>query len=105
MSDLGPFTLLDAAATCDEAGRTVSVMVVNRARDRDLSATLDLGGATLTPTVRVWEVNGPDVTSTNSFEAPHNVGVQERQLTVPSSSPFTYDFPAHSITVFRLDLR
>jgi alpha-N-arabinofuranosidase len=105
VSDLGPFTLLDAAATCDEAGRAVSVMVVNRARDRDLSATLDLGGATLAPTVRVWEVNGPDVTSTNSFEAPHNVGVQERQLTVPSSSPFTYDFPAHSITVFRLDLR
>ena len=50
-------------------------------------------------------MNGPDVTSTNSFEAPHNVGVQERQLTAPSSSPFTYDFPAHSITVFRLDVR
>ena len=105
VSDLGPFTLLDAAATCDEAGRTVSVMVVNRARDRDLSATLDLGGATLAPTVKVWEVNGPDVTSTNSFEAPRNVDVQERQLTVPASSTFTHAFPAHSITILRLDLR
>ena len=35
VADLGPFTLLDAAATCDEAGRAVSVTVVNRARDRD----------------------------------------------------------------------
>jgi alpha-N-arabinofuranosidase len=105
VSDLGPFTLLDAAATCDEAGGTVSVMVVNRARDRDLSATLDLGGATLAPTVKVWEVNGPDVTSTNSFEAPRNVDVQERQLTVPASSTFTHAFPAHSITILHLDLR
>jgi len=103
VSDLGPFTLLDAAATCDEAGRAVSVMVVNRARDRDLSATLDFGGARLAPAVRTWEVNGPDVTSTNSFEAPRNVDVQERQITVPSGSTFTYNFPAHSITVFRVE--
>jgi len=66
---------------------------------------LDLGGATLAPTVKVWEVNGPDVTSTNSFEAPHNVDVQERQLTVSASSTFTHAFPAHSITIFRLELR
>ena len=105
MSDLGPFTLLDAAATCDEAGRTVSVMVVNRARDRDLSATLDLGGATLDAHRQGLGGERPRRHLHQLLRGSANVGVQERQLTVPSSSTFTYDFPAHSITVFRLDLR
>src|SRR5882672_2932632 len=104
VGDLGPFTLLDAAATCDEDGRRVSVMVVNRARDRDLSATLDFGDATPEARVTLWEVNGPDVTSTNSFEAPGTVDVQERRITA-AGSVLTHNFPAHSITILRLDRR
>jgi alpha-L-arabinofuranosidase len=104
VGDLGPFTLLDAAATCDDDGRRVSVMVVNRARDRDLSATLDFGDATLAPDVALWEVNGPDVTSTNSFEAPRTVDVQERRITA-AGSVLTHSFPAHSVTILRLDRR
>src|SRR5206468_3741303 len=47
VADLGPFTLIDAAASCDEAGRAVSVALVNRDRDRDLPVTLDLGAAAI----------------------------------------------------------
>ena len=103
VADLGPFTFLDAAATCDEAGRTVSVTVVNRARDRDMAADVDLGSASIAGPVRVWEVNGPDVEATNSFEAPANVGVQERRVAA-SGETLSYLFPAHSITVLRFDV-
>jgi alpha-N-arabinofuranosidase len=103
IAELGPFAFLDAAATCDETGRAVSVTVVNRARDRDMAATVDLGSATIAGPVRVWEVNGPDVGATNSFEAPANVGVQERRVTA-SGGTLSYLFSAHSITVLRFDV-
>src|SRR5439155_146244 len=65
VGDLGPFTLVDASATCDEAGRAMAVALVNRDRDHDLPVTLDLGGAVIAGAVSAWEVNGADVTATN----------------------------------------
>ena len=80
MSDLGPFTLLDAAATCDAAGRKVTLAVVNRDRDRAHAATIDLGGAVATGGLAVAEVNGPDVGATNSFAEPRRVDARERRV-------------------------
>src|SRR5258706_14485710 len=45
VSDLGPFLLVDAAASADAAGREISVALVNRDRDRDLTATVEVTGA------------------------------------------------------------
>jgi alpha-N-arabinofuranosidase len=103
VSDLGPFQLLDAAATCDEAGRTLTLAVVNRDRDRALTAAVDLGGALPASPAEIWEVNGPDVAATNSFETPRAVGVRESRGELRGSR-FHYTFPAHSITVLRLDV-
>ena len=103
VSDLGPFQLLDAAATCDEAGRRLTLAIVNRERDRDLAATVDLGSATAGSTADVWEVNGPHVAATNSFEAPHAVDVRASRLDLRGSR-FDYTFPAHSITLLHLPI-
>src|SRR5207247_1209524 len=84
VADLGPFTLIDAAASCDEAGRAVSVALVNRDRDRDLPVTLDLGAAAIAGAVSGWEVNGPDVSATNSFETPRAVDGVFEQLEGPA---------------------
>src|SRR2546425_5909979 len=54
IADLGPFTLVDASATCDEAGRAVAVALVNRDRDRDLLVALDLGGDGIAGAVSAW---------------------------------------------------
>src|SRR5436189_137726 len=43
VADLGPVTLIDAAASCDEAGRAVCGALVNPDRGRDLPVTLDIG--------------------------------------------------------------
>src|SRR2546427_394374 len=80
VADLGPFTLIDAAASCDEAGGAVSVALVNHDRDRDLPVTLDLRDAAIAGAVSGWEGNGPDVSATNSFETPRAVDVRERKL-------------------------
>ena len=89
-------------ATREEGGHAVCVAVVNRDRARDLAATLDLGGAAIAGPVKVWEVNGPDVSATNSFEAPRAVDVRERQATGRGPT-LEHVFPAHSVTVLRFD--
>jgi alpha-L-arabinofuranosidase len=103
VSDLGPFTLLDAAATCDTGGRRVMIAVVNRDRDRDQLATVDLGRARVMGGIAVAEVNGPEVGAMNSFEEPRVVDVQERRADV-AGERFEHRFPAHSVSVLRFQV-
>src|SRR5437867_382731 len=103
VADLGPFQLLDAIASCDAAGHALSVAVVNRSHERELPATLDLGGATVSGSVTAWEVNGPDVSVTNSFEAPRTVDVRELKLDARGGA-LVHVFPAHSVTVLRFSV-
>jgi alpha-N-arabinofuranosidase len=103
VSELGPFTLLDAAATCDRAGRRLTLAVVNRDRERDHLATVDLGDATVRGGIEIAEVNGPAVDTVNSFESPRAVGVRETRMVVEGRR-FSYRFAAHSIAVLRLQV-
>ena len=103
VADLGPFCLLDAAATSDAAGRALTLAVVNRDRERELVATIDLGDAEAARGVDVAEVNGPDVTATNSFDNPRLVDVREWRADL-GGRRFAYPFPAHSVTVLGLRL-
>jgi len=104
VADLGPFTLIDTAASLDEAGRALSVALVNRDRDRDLTAAIEVVGADVAGPVAVWEVNGPDVSATNSFEHPRRVDVRGARVTARSGG-LDYVCPAHSISILRLTAR
>jgi alpha-N-arabinofuranosidase len=104
VADLGPFLLIDAAATADETGHEISVALVNRDRDRDLTVTLEVAGADVAGPVRVWEVNGPEVGAMNSFEQPRRVDVRESRATARSGG-LDHVCPAHSITMLRLTAR
>jgi alpha-N-arabinofuranosidase len=104
VSDLGPFSLIDAVASCDEAGREITVALVNRDRERDQPATIEVAGADVAAGVDGWEVNGPEVGATNSFEHPARVDVRERRATARSGG-LDYVCPAHSITLLRLRAR
>jgi alpha-N-arabinofuranosidase len=103
VADLGPFSLLDAVATCDEAGRELTLAVVNRDHERRHETTIDLGDATAKGELRVFEVNGADVDATNSFEHPDRVGVSEHRRAL-AGHRFDYAFPAHSVSVLRVPL-
>jgi alpha-N-arabinofuranosidase len=101
VADLGPFNLLDVTATCDAAGRQISIAVVNRDRERAHTATLQFADAVVAVGVDVHEITGADPTARNSFEEPEAVTVQQRPLEQRGPS-FEYTFPAHSITLLRL---
>src|SRR5207245_9068750 len=103
VSVLGPFQPLDAPGPCAEAGRRLPLAEVNRGRDRDLAAAVDHGSATAESTADVWEVNGPHVAATNSFESPRAVDVRASRLDLRGSR-FDYTFPAHSITLLHLPI-
>jgi alpha-N-arabinofuranosidase len=94
VADLGPFPALDVSATRDADRHTLVVCVINRHPTEAIDATLDVVGGQARSTPRVWEVNGPSVSATNSFAEPDVVTVRERDgVTTP------YAFPAHSLTV------
>ena len=101
VSDLGAFALLDATATCDAAGGTLTLAVVNRDRDKSHAATIDFGGAKVSGGVQISEVSGPDIAAMNSFEHPDVVGVRERRLE-KGSGAFDYEFPARSLSILRM---
>jgi alpha-N-arabinofuranosidase len=103
VADLGPFALLDATATCDDAGNVITLAVVNRDKDRGHTAMIDLGAARATGGVEVSEVTGPSVEAKNSFEHPDTVGVRERRVEARGSR-LDYDFPARSLSVLRMRL-
>src|SRR5437870_1948301 len=101
VADLGPFKLLEVAATCDTSGHDLTVAVVNLDRERAHAATVQLAdGATMTG-VAAYEVHGANPEVSNSFEQPEAVTVREQLLEVADHS-FTYTFPAHSLTLLRL---
>jgi len=103
VAELGPFPLLDATATCDDSGRALTLAVVNRDKDRGHEATIDLTQGKAGGDVQLWEVTGPDVTATNSFEDPDAVGVRERRLQA-TDDMLVYEFPPRSLSILRMQL-
>jgi len=99
--DLGPFTLLDAAACYDDASHTVTLAVVNRDVERSHTSTIHLTDTSLPNAIEVYEVNGADPTVSNSFESPQAVKIQEKKLD-RTGEVLQYDFPAHSLTMLRM---
>lgn len=91
---------LDSLATLSADGRTLYLAVINRSEDQDLSATIRISGWKLASDspLRVFELNGKDKVAANPFGSSANVNIQEKSLPV-ERLPFSYRFPAHSVTV------
>ena len=102
LARLGSFDYLDVAATADPQTRMLTLCVVNRHAERDLPADLLLLGGQATGQSKVYEINGATVTTRNSFEDPAAVDVRQDAWPVDGSQ-FSYRFPAHSVTVLKLD--
>ncbi len=103
VADMGPFNLLDVAVTCDTTGKELMVSVVNRDLEKAHTTTIQLADNAAIASGVGYEVNGANPDIVNSFEQPHNVGMQERSLDL-AGQDVTYTFPAHSLTVLKLRL-
>jgi alpha-N-arabinofuranosidase len=94
---------LDSLATLSADGRTLYLAVINRSEDQDLSAAIRVSGynVALGDSVRVFELNGKDKVAANPFGSSENVNIREKALRV-ERLPFSYRFPAHSVTILEL---
>jgi alpha-L-arabinofuranosidase len=97
---MGPVDFLDVCVT-RAAGRLM-VGVVNRHQDRALPARFEISGAKYGRAGKVYSINGPSPDSRNTFERPSEVTVASRAYTEFASPGFTFEFPAHSVTLLEL---
>lgn len=98
VSDLGPFKLLDVAATRDPDGRNITLAVVNRDDERAVTATIELMRGAFAGSVVTHEVNGVTPDAVNSFAEPDAVGTKQKSTEI-NGERFEYTFPPHSVTV------
>jgi alpha-N-arabinofuranosidase len=103
IDDLGPFQLLDVAASRDTAGRNLTVSVVNRDPDRAATTRIDLGGFKLNGPVVVHEVNGPGVDATNSEDSPDVVTERSWELAADGDH-IDIDLSPHSYHLLEVQL-
>ncbi len=102
VADLGPFKVLDAAAVRDPDKHAVTLAVVNRDVEQDVQCIVEIAGTRGNLVGVAHELNSPGIDDSNSFDAPDEVKVVERTLTA-AGSEFSHTFPAHSLTVLRLE--
>ena len=94
---------LDSLATLSADGRTLYLAVINRSEDQDLSAAIRISGWKLASDspLRVFELNGKGKVAANPFGSSENVNIREKAVRV-ERLPFSYRFPAHSVTILEL---
>jgi alpha-N-arabinofuranosidase len=95
--------VLDVVATRSADGRQLFVRAVNTSRDRALTTTIDVGGATVGPEATMRTVTGNSFEAANSFRTPDAVTVRAKPIR--SASKFTVELPPHSVSVITLPLK
>ena len=91
--------LLDVAAALTDAGRTLTIGVVNPTK-RPFSVPLTVRGARSGQTATCWQIVGPDPLAYNAPGRPPQVTIQERNVRVNGTLPV----PAYSVCLFALPL-
>ena len=90
---------LDVSATLDPRTREVVVNVLNRSKDRDITATIENQGGSWAGPAAVWQMNHPDLKATHTFGDDQKVRPKTSTATLTGGQ---FTFPAHSLTILRL---
>ena len=94
---------LDVSSTADAGKSMLSLAVVNRHKSEPIAASIAIEDARVEATAQVFEINGASADTENSFAEPNNVGIQKK-TPVSAGGTFAYTFPAHSITLLKLNI-
>jgi alpha-N-arabinofuranosidase len=96
---------LDVSASYDATTRDVYVNVLNRSKDRDLTATIENATGRLGSNASVWQMNHPDLKATHTFGDDQKVRPKTSTATLDADQgAYRYTFPAHSLTILRLKM-
>ncbi len=94
---------LDVSATYDRPGKRLFVNVLNRSRDKDITASIENSSGGLSPDAAVWQMNHPDLKATHTFGDDRKVRPTTTTATLAGDGgALRYTFPAHSLTVLTL---
>ncbi len=88
---------LDVSTSLDEAGKSLTIFVVNRSETQALETAISLDSGFFAGDVKAHVINGPDIKATNSFDQPNRVITQTAALTAERSL-LNYTFEPHSVT-------
>ncbi|NIA29095.1 MAG: alpha-N-arabinofuranosidase [Actinobacteria bacterium] len=89
---------LDVSVAYDDG--TVVINVVNRHLDQSISTRLICQQGKFDGEFSVYEVNGPDIKTENTFGS-EPVRTKEKPAIKVNGKSFTYEFPPHSLTVIK----
>ena len=95
--------LLDVSATLDTAAKKVSVFVVNRSPDQEIETEVKLSEGQFAGSGQAFVINGADIKTINTFDAPDGVTTREDTLQANGTAA-TYTFEPHSVTALVFDL-
>ncbi len=93
---------LDCSATKIGNGDTLSLAVINRNKDKDITTDLIINDFMFDSKAKLIILNADSVTAANDFEHPETVILEEKTYEIENSNKFVYNFPAHSVTVIQL---
>jgi len=92
---------LDVSATQDEDKKQIALGVVNRHESKHIAADIDIRGAKIANAATLFEINGANPLTENSFTQLNNVRIEKSEFR-NAGARFTYNFPAHSVTLLKL---
>jgi alpha-N-arabinofuranosidase len=94
-------TYLDVSVTYSSTSREVFVNVLNRSKDKDITASIENQSGTWSGPAGVWQMNHADLKGTHTFGDDQKVRPQTSTTTLQNGQ---YTFPAHSLTILKLKL-
>lgn len=89
---------LDISITKSSDDNKLFIAVTNRNITQKLKTSIQIFNWEINSTARIYELNGKDYTSLNTFEKPDEVKITE-SITHTISNSFEYEFPPHSVTI------
>jgi alpha-N-arabinofuranosidase len=101
-----PLRYLDVSSTHDKKNGVVYLNVLNRSKDKNITAAIENQTGKAGANASVWEMNHPDMKATHTFGDDKKVRPVTKEVSLKQSgSGFEYTFPAHSLTIMKLQVR
>ena len=97
---------LDVSSTYDPNSHQVFVNVLNKSQNNDITARIENTSGSVSPQMRVWQLNHADLKTTHTFGDDHKVRPAETNANVTlQNGAFSYTFPKHSLTILKLKIQ
>jgi alpha-N-arabinofuranosidase len=96
---------LDVSSTLDKRNGFLYVNVLNRNKSAAIDAEIENQAGKLNANADVWELNHPDLKAAHTFGADQKVRPAAKRVSLQiAGGKFSYNFPAHSLTILKIKI-